>query len=66
VILSFRQLRAYTDDANLLGDNTDTTKKITDIFIDANKEVGPEVNAKREQSVCCCPVTRVQVKIRTL
>jgi hypothetical protein len=32
-------LLAYADDMNLLGDNIDTTKKITETLIDASKEV---------------------------
>jgi hypothetical protein len=39
------QLLVYTDDVNLLGDNTDIQK--TEISIDARKEVGPEVNAEK-------------------
>jgi hypothetical protein len=37
----------YADDVNLLGDNIDTIKKNTKSLIDACKEVGPEVNAKK-------------------
>jgi hypothetical protein len=40
------QLLAYADDVNLLGDNIDTTKKNTEILIDANKEVGLEINVE--------------------
>jgi hypothetical protein len=32
---------------NLLGDNIDTTKKDTDILIDASKEAGPEINVEK-------------------
>jgi hypothetical protein len=39
------QLLAYTDDVNLLGDNTDTIKKNTETLTDAGKEVGLEINA---------------------
>jgi hypothetical protein len=38
------QLLAYTDDVNLLGDNIDTIEKNTATLIDANKEVGLEIN----------------------
>jgi hypothetical protein len=40
------QLLAYADDVNLLGDNIDTIEKNTDTVIDANKEVGLEINAE--------------------
>jgi hypothetical protein len=33
------QLLAYADDMNLLGDNVDTIKKMTETLIDASKEV---------------------------
>jgi hypothetical protein len=33
------QLLVYTDDVNLLGDNTDTTKKKTETLTDAYKEL---------------------------
>jgi hypothetical protein len=36
------QLLAYADDANLLGNNLDTTKENTETLIDASKEVGLE------------------------
>jgi hypothetical protein len=38
------QLLAYADDVKLLGDNIDTIKKNTETLIDANKEVGLEIN----------------------
>jgi hypothetical protein len=41
------KLLAYVNDVNLLGDNTDTTKKNMEILIDASKEVGLEVNAAK-------------------
>jgi hypothetical protein len=60
-----RQLLAYADDVNLLGDNIDTTKN-TETVIDASKEVGLEVNiektkymSQRKLSICCCLVTRM-------
>jgi hypothetical protein len=37
-----RQLLAYADDVNLLGDNMDTIKKNTKSLIDASKVVGLE------------------------
>jgi hypothetical protein len=41
------QLLAYADDVNLLGGNTDTIKKNTDILIEASKEVGLEINVDK-------------------
>jgi hypothetical protein len=41
------QLLAYVDDVNLLGDNIDTIKKSTETLIDANKEVGLEINVDK-------------------
>jgi hypothetical protein len=38
---------AYADDVNLLGDNIDTVKKNTETLIDANKEVGLEINVEK-------------------
>jgi hypothetical protein len=59
------QLLVYADDVNLLGDNTDTIKKNTGTLIDANKDVGLEVNAEKP-SICCCLVTRIEGKIMIL
>jgi hypothetical protein len=41
------QLLAHSDDVNLLGDNIDTIKKNKEALIDANKEVGLEVNGEK-------------------
>jgi hypothetical protein len=43
------QLLAYIDDMNLMGNDIDTTKKNTETLIDANKEVGPEINVKKTE-----------------
>jgi hypothetical protein len=40
------QLLACADDVNLLGDNIDTINKNAETLIDANKEVGLEVNVE--------------------
>jgi hypothetical protein len=40
------QLLVCDDDANLLRDNTNTTKKNTETLIGASKEVGLEVNTE--------------------
>jgi hypothetical protein len=42
-----RQLLAYADDVNLLGDTVNTIKINTQTLIDASKEVGPEVNTEK-------------------
>jgi hypothetical protein len=42
-----RQLLAYADDGNLLGDNTDTIKENTETVIDASKEVGLETDVEK-------------------
>jgi hypothetical protein len=41
------QILAYADDVNLLGDNIDTINKNTQTLIDANEEVGLEVNVEK-------------------
>jgi hypothetical protein len=46
-----RQLLAYTDDVNLLGDNIDTVKKHTETLIDASKEVGLEINIQKTKYI---------------
>jgi hypothetical protein len=59
------QLLVYADDLNLLGGNTDTTKKNPDTLIYPNIEVGLEVNAEKKLSIYYCLVTRVQGKFIT-
>jgi hypothetical protein len=44
-------LLAYTDDANLLGDNIDTVKKNTDNLIDGSREVDIEINVEKTKSM---------------
>jgi hypothetical protein len=51
------QLLAYADDVDLLGDNIDTIKKNTEILIDANKEVGLEINEDKTKYM---PLSRHQ------
>jgi hypothetical protein len=42
-----RQLLAYADDVNLLGDNMDTIKKNTETLIDASNEVDLEIKVEK-------------------
>jgi hypothetical protein len=56
--------QTYVDDVNLLGDKIYTIKKNTEILIDISKEVDLEINV-RKTNMCCCLVTRMQVKIGT-
>jgi hypothetical protein len=44
----YASLLAYAD-VNLLGDNIDTIKKITETLIDASREVGLEINAEKSK-----------------
>jgi hypothetical protein len=44
------QLLVYADDVNMLGDDINTTNKITAAIIDASKEVGVEVNTEKSKS----------------
>jgi hypothetical protein len=56
------QLLGYVDDVNLLGDNI--IKKNTETLTDASKEMGLEIKVDKT-SICCCLVTRMQIKIMT-
>jgi hypothetical protein len=40
------QLLAYTNDVNMVEENTDTIQKNTKALLDASKEVGLQVNQK--------------------
>jgi hypothetical protein len=42
-----RQILAYADDVNILGDNIDTIQKNTEALLDAGKEGGLEVNSEK-------------------
>jgi hypothetical protein len=42
-----RQLLAYADDVNILGENIDSVQKNTEALLDVGKEVGLEVNSEK-------------------
>jgi hypothetical protein len=48
------RLLLYADDVNLLGDNINTVKKITQPLIGSSKEVGLEVNAEKDKYLLLC------------
>jgi hypothetical protein len=50
-----RQLLAYTDDVNLLGDNIDTIKENAETLVDASKEVGLEINVEKTKYMLLSP-----------
>jgi hypothetical protein len=51
------QLLPYADDVTIVGENTDTIKKKTEALLDANKEVGLEVNPEKTK---CMLMSRSQ------
>jgi hypothetical protein len=55
-----RQLLAYTDDVDLLGNNIDTAKKNTETLLDASKEVGLEINVEKTKYMLL--ITRIRAK----
>ena len=51
------------DDVNLL--HTDVKAKNRSILFHINKDVGPQMNIQKKQSVCLCHVTKMQDTIIT-
>jgi hypothetical protein len=43
------QLLAYADDVNIVGENIDTIQRNTKSILDANKEVGLEMNPEKNK-----------------
>ena len=41
------QLLVYVDDVNVLGENLQTIRENTEIFIKASKDIGLEVNSEK-------------------
>jgi hypothetical protein len=46
-LIGTHQLLAYASDVNLLGENINIIKKNTEAVLDANEEVGLEVNTEK-------------------
>ena len=44
------QLLVYADDVNMLGENIQTVKENTEIFIKTNKGIGLEVNSEKNKT----------------
>jgi hypothetical protein len=53
---------AYADDDLIVGKNTDTIKKSTEALLDANKEVGLEMNPEKNRSKLMSPNQKHRMK----
>jgi hypothetical protein len=63
----YQLLLAYADDVNLLGNNIAAINKNMETLIGASNEIGLEINVETTKytCVCCCLITRMQVKIES-
>jgi hypothetical protein len=57
------QLLVYADNVNLPGDNIDTIKENLETLINANKEVGLEVNTEKTKYMLLSPHQNHDIKV---
>jgi hypothetical protein len=62
IINGTHELLVYADDVNLLKDNLDNIKKITETLIDTSKEVGLEVLTQKNKLYVAVPSTECRAK----
>jgi hypothetical protein len=55
------QLLVYADDVNLLGDNTDNIKKVTETLTESSREVNLEVNVEKTKKKSKIPVILIDL-----